>query len=275
MNKTLIYLISIGIFFLTACQSSVPSSVEKKQQNEPISKEGPPKAHILQKYHPLTPNEWGEQVTGVKQRLHTDQKVVALTFDACGGPNGNQYDKELVHYLIKNKIPSTLFINSRWIDANRSIFLELANNPLFEIENHGTHHQPLSVNGKSVYGIPGTKNIQEVIDEVLHNHQRITNLTGKSPQYFRSGTAFYDEIAVQIVNDLGMQVVNFDIVGDAGATYTKEQVKASLLQVKPGSIVLLHMNQPASETLEGLAKAIPILKNKGYQFVKLKDFPLE
>src|SRR5699024_4844996 len=35
-----------------------------------------------------TPKEWGEDVTGVKQRFVTDEQEIALTFDACGGDYG-------------------------------------------------------------------------------------------------------------------------------------------------------------------------------------------
>src|SRR5690625_310875 len=93
------------------------------------------------------PKEWGEHVSGVKTRIKTDEKEIALTFDACGGDHGNGYDEELIEFLKKEQIPATLFVNERWIIANEEIFLELATHPLFRIENHGTSHSPLSVNG--------------------------------------------------------------------------------------------------------------------------------
>lgn len=108
---------------------------------------------IIFKYKNLEPTQWGEKVTGVKTKLKTDDRVIALTFDACGGKTGSGYDKELIDYLLKEKIPATLFINYRWIKKNQSVFLSLSKNPLFEIANHGSEHKPLSVNGKSAYGI--------------------------------------------------------------------------------------------------------------------------
>lgn len=279
MKKLLLLLLSLCLCFSSACHTPDPTFHKEEDQTSPSTehlpvKENVSKEALIQKYRHRTPSEWGEQVTGVIQQLHTHEKVIALTLDACGGPHGSQYDKELIDYLIRHELPATLFINHRWIDANRSIFLQLARQPLFEIANHGTQHRPLSVNGKSIYGIKGTQNVAEVIDEVWQNHQKIKQLTGKAPQFFRSGTAFYDEISVQIVNDLGEQVVNFDVIGDGGATFSKEQVKEALLQAKPGSIVILHMNQPGQGIAEGLAEAIPELKKKGYQFVKLEDYLL-
>lgn len=221
------------------------------------------------------PTQWGENVTGVKRRLATEEKVIALTFDACGGPNGNMYDEELISYLIKEQVPATLFINKRWIDENKEIFLELATNDLFQIENHGTDHRPLSVNGKTAWGIKGTESPEEVMKEIRENKKWIKELTGRTPTLFRSGTAYYDEVAVQIAQDLGVQVVNYDILGDAGATFSSEQVKNALLGSEAGSIALLHMNRPESGTREGVKEAVPLLREKGFRFVKIESFSLE
>ncbi|MGG1685042.1 polysaccharide deacetylase family protein [Pseudalkalibacillus sp. NRS-1564] len=199
---------------------------------------------IRSKYETLKPNEWGERVTGVQTHFETSEKEIALTFDACGGPHGNNVDRELIRFLKEEQVPSTLFINSRWIEENTKLFQQLATDPLFQIENHGTHHQPLSVNGNSAWGISGTGSVKEVIAEVKENQKKIEQLTGSKSTLFRSGTAYYDEVAVQIAKDLGIQIVNYTILGDAGATFSSGQVKNALMTAKPGDIALLHMNQP-------------------------------
>lgn len=142
-------------------------------------------------YQHQAPTEWGEFISGVKTKMETNEKAIALTFDACGGEHGSLYDEALMNYLIEHQIPATLFVNARWIKANEPLFLELAENPLFQIENHGTEHKPLSVTGKSVWGIDGTKSIEDAYEEVLVNHNLITELTGVEPTMFRPGTAFF------------------------------------------------------------------------------------
>lgn len=229
------------------------------------------KQTILQTYGHMQPHRWGEHMPGIYQRFDTRQKLVALTFDACGGKEGSGYDKKLIDYLIQQHIPATLFINSRWIDANPGRFQALARNPLFEIENHGYLHRPLSVNGRSAYGIAGTQNVEQVVDEVMINEWKIERLTGRKPMFFRPGTAYFDDVAVQIVHRLGLKPLNYSVLGDAGATYNTEQVKRALLSVKPGSIVILHMNQPRGDTAEGVIQAIPLLKKRGYHFVLLRE----
>lgn len=230
---------------------------------------------IIAKYSSQTPRQWGETTDGVKTSLDTKEKVIALTFDACGGKNGNGYDKALIDYLVKEKIPATLFVNSRWIDANNSIFMTLADNSLFEIENHGAKHQPLSVNGKTAYHMSGTTSVTEVMSEVQDNADKIYQLTGRKPKFFRSGTNYYDELATLIVEELGEQAVGYSVLGDAGATYTAAQIKKACSSAKSGSIIICHMNHPEKDTAAGIKAAIPILLKEGYQFVKLEDYPLK
>ncbi|GGA79587.1 polysaccharide deacetylase family protein [Ornithinibacillus halotolerans] len=222
-----------------------------------------------------TPKEWGENVTGVKQRFVTERDEIALTFDACGGPYGNGVDEDLITFLRAEQIPATLFVNERWILENEKMFLSLANDPLFQIENHGTAHSPLSVNGGEAWGIPATTSPEEAYEEIMRNHRTVMDLTGHSMTLFRSGTAFYDEIAVQLANSLGYEVVNFDVLGDAGATFSASQVEQALLSARPGSIILLHMNQPTSGTADGVKAAIPQLLADGFEFVLLDGKELE
>jgi peptidoglycan/xylan/chitin deacetylase (PgdA/CDA1 family) len=208
----------------------------------------------------------------VVSRLPTTERVVALTLDACGGQAGSGYDVELIKTLRRERMPATLFVNARWIKANRRTFEQLAADPLFEIANHGTEHRPLSVTGRSVYRIRGTSSVGEAFDEVAVNQRLITNLTDAAPKFFRSGTAYYDDVAVRVVDDLGLQVVNFDVLGDAGATYSAPQVTDAMASSKPGSVILAHMNRPDGGTAEGIRAALPKLGRRGFRFVRLSEY---
>jgi len=117
------------------------------------------KNELIKHYQNALPVQSGEKTTGVLTHMNTTDKAIALTFDACGGKGGNGYDEKLIHYLMQEHIPATMFINSRWIDETYWTFMALAKNPLFEIENHGYLHRPLSINGKSAWGILGTENV--------------------------------------------------------------------------------------------------------------------
>ena len=223
-------------------------------------------------YGQTKPSIFGENIPGVYTRIKTDERIVALTFDACGGQYGSQIDEELIAYLIEEEIPSTLFINSRWMEANKDFFLKLSKVPFFDLQNHGTSHKPLSTVGESIYGITGTKDLEEVLDEVLQQQENMKNLIQKTPRLFRSGTAYYDDVAIKILDELGIKAVNFSVLGDAGATYSVDEMMTSAMKVKSGDIFLYHMNHPEKKVAQGIKQVIPMLREKGYSFVKLSDY---
>ena len=274
MNKSIIFSLLFTLSF-TACSKTASDNYFGEQQRRSKKEYESFRKNIAKAFENQTPKEWGENVTGVKTKLDTNEKVVVLTMDACGSPLGMGYDEKLINFLKQEKVPATLFINARWIDKNLNTFKTLASNPLFEIANHGLEHKPASVNGKSIYGLDGSKNIEEFVDEIELNARKIESITHKRPKYFRSGTAYYDEVAVKVSNTLHHEVVGFSILGDAGATYTKEKVENAFLSAKKGEIVIIHMNHPQLQTADGTIKAIKELKQKGFRFVRLSDYKLK
>ncbi len=273
-------LTAAGLGALGACTSNnsskshssdVPTTSPATPKNR-LSSSAVSREEIIARYGDIAPTEWGINLPGVTTRLPTTEKVVALTFDACSGANGSGYDETLVNVLRKHQVPATLFLNNRWVAANLEMFRRLASDSLFEVGNHGTAHRPLSVSGRSAYGIAGTRDAGEVFDEVATNHIKLTQLLGQPPRFFRPGTAHCDNVATRIAADLGEQLVNFDINGDAGATFTAVQVEQAVLKARPGSIVIGHMNQPTSGTAQGIDAAIPQLTSSGFRFVQLSKY---
>jgi len=226
---------------------------------------------IIEKYASVQPTQWSETATGVRTRIKTNEKILALTMDACGSKT-DSLDEELIDFLTREQIPATLFITSRWIDKYPDKLARLAKNPLFDIQNHGKDHRPASLTGQSIYDIPGTENAQALATEVLDGADKIEQLTGKRPIFFRSGTAYYDEYAVALISDLGFQSIGFAVLGDKGATYTAPEVVQAFLTAKAGDIIICHMNHPEKETGKGLMQVLPMLKQQGYRFVLLKDY---
>ncbi|MEO3943106.1 polysaccharide deacetylase family protein [Paenarthrobacter nicotinovorans] len=229
----------------------------------------PDKQQIMAEFAGRRPKEWGLQVTGVVN--DSASKHVALTFDACGGPGGTGCDHALLKTLRRLHVPATLFINSRWLQANPSLAAELAAEPLFELANHGTLHQPLSVTGRAAYGIAGTANTAAAYDELMGNQALMQELIGTPPGFFRPGTAFYDDVAVEMTRRLGLLPVNFTINGDGGATYPASTVAGELGRARAGDIVISHFNRPAAGTAEGYGRALPGMLDRGVTFARLGD----
>ncbi|MET8540466.1 polysaccharide deacetylase family protein [Kitasatospora sp. NPDC004799] len=231
----------------------------------------PTRAEVEERYGAQAPAEWGLEVSGVITALPEGESATALTFDACGGPGGNGYDADLIDFLRAHEVPATLFLNARWIDANPDEFERLAADPLFEIGNHGTAHRPLSVTGRSAYGIAGTRDVGEVYDEVAGNAEKLAGLLGHPPRFFRSGTAHYDDVATRVVADLGQRVAGFTVNGDGGATLRAAEVRQEVASAPPGAIVIGHLNHPGGGTAPGVAAAVPGLLAAGRRFVRLSD----
>ena len=129
--------------------------------------------------------------------------------------------------------------------------------------------------GRSAYGIAGTRSADEAVDEVWTNQSRIAALTGTAPAYFRTGTAHYDDVAVQIVHQLGLTPVGFSVNADNGATSPAVGSVPRSPRATPGSIVLAHMNHPGSGTAAGYGAAIPALRAAGWEFVPVAGQTLQ
>lgn len=223
---------------------------------------------LEQKYQNTIPSFWGEKHKNIISKIHTQEPIIFLTLDACSG----KYDKRIIKLLQKEKIPAMLFVTTKWLQLHKQELLEISKDSLFSIQNHGNSHKPLSSNGKSIYHIQGTKNIKEIYEEITLANQNIEQLLHKKPRFFRSGTAYYDDIALDIAKDLGYQIIGFDVIGDGGATFSKEQILHQAKKVQNGSILIFHLNHPKSDTYEGLKSLIILLKDQGFVFKNLQDY---
>ena len=232
------------------------------------------KKKIVSEFEPEKSGQWGEFVKGVVENVNTRNKVIAFTFDACGGKNGNGYDKELTDFLHDERIAATVFVSGKWIDANFKAFLDLSKDTLFEIENHGLNHKPCSTDGKSAYGIKGTSDIGEAFDEMEANALKIEAITKCKPHYYRSATAFIDETCVNMAAKTGITVVSYGVLSGDGVAFASDSVIEDnvIKKIKPGAIVIMHLNHPEWYTCEAMRKIVPKLRQMGYMFVRLNDF---
>lgn len=233
----------------------------------------PPRQEIINQYGARTPHYWGLHPENSWSTFPTDTPLardsVCLTFDACSDSSG--YDERLIDTLRAHRVPATLFVNQRWATSHRREFESLVADPLFEIGNHGTNHRPLSVTGRTAYGIAGTKSVGEVYDEIAGMHTWMATNYDLQPQFFRPGTAHADNVATEVSRAMGEWIVMFSVNGDSGATASANQVYEQFLRLRPGGILLAHFNRPGSETAAGVERALPVLIGRGLRFRRLDD----
>lgn len=223
-----------------------------------------------ERYAGRVPQAFGTSLRGIVETVPVTPgwRTIALTFDACGGPSGSAVDQGLIDALREHAVPATLFLSATWIDANPEATRNLAADPLFRLENHGTRHLPLSVNGQAAYGIAGTATPAEAIAEIDGNRALLAEY-GVDSTWFRSGTAHYDNVAVHIARERGVQIAGYSVNGDAGATAAAGQVASTIMHAPDGAIVLAHMNHPSSGTGPGVRRALEQLRGDAVRFTFL------
>lgn len=200
------------------------------------------------------------------------KNAVALSLDACSGA----FDEDLITFLIRNRIPATLFVTKRWMSKNAAALnLLMRHSDLFDIENHGENHIPAVIGrGRKVYGIPGEPDLLHLRQEVLEGAKAIQGVTGVSPHWYRGATAEYDQQAAEEIRRLGFGIAGFSVNVDAGGTLRRQQIVERLRQVQAGDVLIAHMNKPRSDSAEGLATGLVELLRRGLVFVRLDQVQL-
>ena len=198
---------------------------------------------------------------------------LALTLDACTG----QYDDDLIQFLIRRRIPATIFATKKWLDRNpRGVSIITAHLDLFDVEDHGENHIPAVIGaGRKVYGIPGEPDLDHLRREVTAGALAIQAATGIAPRWYRGATAVYDAQAIGEIGRLGYRIAGFSVNADAGATLGKGAIVERLAHVRAGDVIIAHMNKPASDSAEGLAVGLKALLDRGFVFVRLDQADLE
>ena len=70
-----------------------------------------------------------------------DGTAVAITFDACATlSQAYGFDRSVFDTLKRERVPATIFVSGRWIEAHADVMAELAANPLIEFGDHSYDH---------------------------------------------------------------------------------------------------------------------------------------
>jgi peptidoglycan/xylan/chitin deacetylase (PgdA/CDA1 family) len=197
-------------------------------------------------------------------RLPTDERVVALTFDACEAGEKVAFDRGILDYLLARQIPFTVFASGRFVETNLADVQMLAQLDFVDIENHSWNH-------------PNTMDhfrAEAVLDQVGRAHNAIVTATGRQPQFFRFPAGNFNEQGLRAVESLGYHVVHWRwATGDpdrresANALYNRV-----VSRVAPGDVLIFHINGRGVHTAEALPRIVEQLEAEGYRFVLLSDY---
>ncbi len=191
--------------------------------------------------------------------VQTDEKKVALTFDAAWGSDKTE---KIVTILTDAGIRGTFFLVGFWIEQNADK-VKFIDNAGFDIGTHSNTHPKMSTLSKT-----------QINDELKKSMDLITNITGKPVKFFRAPFGDYNDTLVTEAGSLGLKTVQWDVDSldwkGLSAQEILERVKSS---VKNGSIILCHNN--SDHIIEALPLIIDYLKSQDYKMVKISELVYE
>ena len=176
---------------------------------------------------------------------------------ADDGPTLGITDKVL-DVLEENNVVASFFLIGQNITEQTEYLVKRAYNMGCTIENHSKTHPSM---------IDLTK--QEILDEVNYTTERIEQVIGEKPQFFRPpyinyNQTMYDLIDLYFISGYGCEDWEPSVTA-------KERADRILRDAKPGFIILLHDMEGNTQTVEAIKTIIPALKEQGYEFVTVRD----
>ncbi len=209
-----------------------------------------------------------------------DKKRIALTFDAdmtpamrtflLSGRIKSYYDGRITDILNQTQTKATFFLSGMWVELYPKQTEELAANPLFEVGSHSYSHP--SFNGYC-YGLKQIPDSEDLV-EAEKTQVLLKSATHIENKLFRFPGGCYTQKDVEIIQKLGLEIIQWDVVGRDGFNNHAADVERNIISnVQNGSIIILHLNgfPNASKTADSLHGIITKLKAKGFEFVKASE----
>lgn len=189
-------------------------------------------------------------------------KKIALTFDACPTGRPDEYDENVIDFLLRENVRATLFMSGRWVEKNQDQAKFLASLPQFEIAAHSFYHPHMT-----------EKDDDRDSREFSRTQAMIKKVTGKTPRYFRPPYGEVDERVARLAASAGLLTIQYDIPsGDPDPGLSPQKIARSVLRdAKGGSIVVFHMNRNGVHTAEALPEIVEGLRKKGFLLVTVGE----
>lgn len=191
---------------------------------------------------------------GTYYMVHTQEKVVALTFD--DGPDP-LYTGSLLDVLKEKNVKATFFVLGENVEKNPVLFKRISVEG-HEIGNHGYSHSYTT--SQFIRELDRT---DEVIYQIIHQHTT----------FYRPPGGIISKSLVEGVNDKGYILTLWSIDSNdwrnPGPTrIVRNVVKSSF----PGAIILLHDGgEKREQTIKALSSIIDQLEQQGYRFVTVSE----
>ena len=184
-----------------------------------------------------------------------ERKVIALTFDAAWGADKTQ---GIIDTMKKYDAKGTFFLVGFWLDKFEKETKAIAEAG-FDIGNHSRNH----------LNMPKLSD-DEIRAEIEYVNDRVNELTGIKPTYFRAPFGDYSDRLMSAIEELDMVGVQWSIDSlDWKGLSAKEIFNRVVPKAKSGDIVLFHNN--SDHVLDALPLVLSALQEQGFEFVTLSE----
>ena len=202
------------------------------------------------------------------------EEMIALTFD--DGPS-KKWTPRILALLEKYDAKATFFVVGDAI-AGREKIVKRAFREGHEIANHTMTHRPLPTLGK-----------METFTELVDCSQRITEVIGEAPRFYRPPYLKNTVVATAVGEAVGMVPVGCDVIAndwiEPSATTIANHVIEEVVYDTLNPVILLHDGRPQGQlpfadggsldSRDHVVNAVELilasLKAKGYEFVTLSE----
>lgn len=201
--------------------------------------------------------------------LPEGDRRVALSFDLCErAVHVTGYDARLVDALRAGRAKATFFAGGKWLRSHPERALQLLADPRFELGTHTWTHANMAVapQAERTRQVDWTNAQLEILRDELDRRLRLCGLAACGlgpPTLFRLPYGRGGEGEARFLNERGLAVIQWDVVGEAGGGSAQARAEAIAAALRPGSIVLLHANAMPKDTAEVLRRLLPLLAAKG------------
>lgn len=190
--------------------------------------------------------------------VSNDEMKIALTFD--DGPHPKRTG-EILDVLGEYGIKATFF----QVGENVILYSDAAKRVVAEGHEIGNH----------TYTHPHIKNLNEdqLSEETKKCENAIIDVTGVHPKLFRPPEGVVDAAVKTWASKSGYSVVLWSVdTKDWAGTSSEDMVLKVQNKIKSGDIILMHdYSSKRCHTVEALKKMIPMLIDKGYEFVTVSE----
>ncbi len=209
---------------------------------------------------PLTPTPPPPAAPPVPPKPHVP--VVALTFDVCPRHAGPGIDTAIVRILRDSLVPATFFVSGDWLLKHAAAFPLLSSLPGSEIANHTMTHPHLPLLSPD-----------SIRWELAETQRLLSQHVPHPAPYFRPPFGETDPMVDSVAASLGIRMIMFDIAsGDPDPTFDAARLHRSVVpRVRPGSIVVMHINGGGRHTAEALPSIIRDIRRRGFILGTVSD----